>query len=266
MWYFKYLISSKFLPFIFNKKPLQTSFPVIKRISLGDEYSNLMSKGVLFVFFIIVIFTGGFLYNNLFTSTEDSKKTGMKITKQYFSKLTLITLIFLLNFFVNELNLFMFKTKDILVKKTIPNNPIFWVFLLLILIFLFGFLTLNSKLVPKSLHLGTKFNQGDVMTTIFIIINTFYVITNILLSPSNISYMILGLLLTTSLMLNRKIVNIWIIYGVFSLFMMDNLQFLINIKVSKGWSLLHYFIYAFQIASCLFGLIKLENFNFFETE
>lgn len=70
----------------------------------------------------------------------------------------------------------------------------------------------------------------------------------------------------TSLILNGKIINVWIIYGILSLFMINNMRYVNNVNIGPGWIVMHYGIYAFQLAMFFFSLIKLDNFNFFDSE
>lgn len=257
MWYLIY-----FLRRLFNKIGLPK--PIIKRKVLSLRYSLLFSKAFLFSFILIIFFTSGFLYNHYFASTEKTKKSNNELTKEYFSKIFIIAIFFMLNFFINQLHLSAYKMQDMVINNYLPNDNYFRVFLLLILILLMGFLTMN-KFLPSSLKLGTKFYEGnkDYITLILIILNAFYVFSNILLDPSRYSYLFFGIVSTTGLILHKKVVNIWIIYALLSLFMINNFNFLINVRISKGWSGLHSFIHAFQIAMCLFGLIKEENYQFF---
>lgn len=258
MWRFIYFVLSLFG----RNRPS----PILQKEALNYRYSFLQSKSILFVFLMLIIFTGGFLFDYFF-SNQKNKEKELTVIKKYFSKVTLITLFLLLNFFINELHLVLYKSSD--VYRHIPNNPRFYFIAFMILLFLFGFLIINSKLVPEQFHLNYKFwdakGIGGKISAGLIAFNVLWALLNILINPNEMfSYLLLLSGCITSLVLNRKVVNIWIVYGIISLFMINNLEYVINIDISPAWIYGHYIVYAFQLAMMFFGLIKLENFNFFE--
>lgn len=241
---------------------------VVKKSYLTNRHTFLQSKSIFFALMFIVIFTGGFLFN-YYVASDEKKISTNKMVKQYFSKVTLITLFLILNFFMNEIHLFAYRVSD--VYHHIPNNPNFYIFLITVIILMFGLLVLNSKFVPSNFHLNYKFydtsGKGGKVGVLLLAITGFYAFMNMCMNyHSLISYLVLFAFSTVSLVLNKKVVNVWIIYGILSLFMLNDMQYVINIKIGSGWIILHYFIYALQIAMFLFSLIKLDNFNFFESK
>ena len=217
---------------------------------------------------MLIIFTGGFLYNYFVTDTSQKNINDMTIIKQYLSKVTLATLFLLLNFFINELHLFAYNPSD--VYKHIPNNPNFYIFLFAVAALLIGLLTVNSKFVPKDYHLNYKFYDssgiGGKIGASVLVVNAFWALMNVFMNYNSfISNMGLLAFSTTSLILNKKIINVWVIYGIISLFMINNMRYVNNINIGTGWVALHYLFYAFQLAMFFFALLKLEDFNFFES-
>ena len=274
MWYLFFKIGRFFKSFFriigasniargFGNKPS----PMMKKAVLDVTHSSIISKAVMFLFLIAVIFAGGNVYNKFFASTENNDLSDEDFSKEFFSKITLLTFVIMLNFYANELHTFMYKVDDILISRTFPNNPNFLLFLFTIAIFYFGFLTINSKLVPADWHLNTTFwekGKGNYVSMGLLVITGLYTFSNILMDSSFISYMVLFSFFSTSLILNRNKVNVWVIYGLMSLFMTNNLKYIINANIGTGWHILHYLIYAIQIGMTLFGLTKLENYNIFE--
>lgn len=276
MWYIFYKLSSQFLPFLFSLFGASTKGnspnPVLKIASLGPNHEYLITKAFIFVLFMIIAFTGGFAYNHFFANTEKNEDDDMEISKKYFSKLTILIIIMLLNFFINKLHLFVYNADELIILRRMPSNSMFYIFFILLLIFLFGFLTINSKLVPEQFHLNTQFFDSEagfiknLISYSLISICALYALSNVLLDPSWIYYILISILMITSFALNRKQVNIWVVYGLMSLLMIDNYQYIVNVKVSRLWSGIHYIIYAIQLAMIIFGLIKLDNYNFFYQE
>ena len=242
-------------------------FPIIKKPSLTNRHSFLQSKSIFFTFLMLVVFTGGFLYNYFVADPSQKSVAEMTTVKQYLSKVTLATLFLLLNFFINELHLFAYNPSE--VYKHIPNNPNFYIFLFAVLALYIGLLTLNSKFVPEKYHLNVKFYDssgiGGKIGASLLAVNAFWCFMNIVMNFNSVisNILLLGFSMT-SLILNKKIINVWIIYGILTLFMINNMRYVNNINIGQGWIMMHYFFYAFQLAMFFFSLIKLEDFNFFE--
>ena len=257
MWYILQLLKK-----LFSERYIE--YPKTWRKILNLRHSSLQSKAILFSFIFIIIFTGGFLYNYYFAKSKNEQSFSKnKVTKQYFSKVTILTLFLILNFFMNEIHIFAYNVQDTYWHT--PSNPNFWIFLFTVTVLLFGFLTLNSNLVPENFHLHYKFYDGDVISSILLGVNVLYAFLNILKDTASVSYLILLVFSITSLILNSKIVNNWIIYAISTLFMVNNMQYVTNMDVGIGWFIFHYFIYALQLSLFMFGLIKLEDFKFFES-
>jgi hypothetical protein len=265
MWYLYFLIK-RLLSKNMNR---HKDRPFLKRDRLGNLiHVRLFKKSMIYVLIMLIIFTGGYLFNHYYADTDKKPKTDMEIVKEYFSKVAIIVLFFCLHYFMNRMNLFVYKFTGMGEMHFIPNNGMFWVFVILVLILLFGFLLINSKLVPEQFRLGTKFpkldgNVGDYIMTGIISFNAFYVFWHILFDPSRLYYILFLALSTTIYFLKNKSINIWIVFAYLSLCMMNNFPNIMDVDISKGWELLHHLVHSFQIAFILFGLIKEKNYNFF---
>ena len=212
----------------------------IKRKVLNIRHSHLQSRAILFVFLMLLIFSGAFAFDHYVTKTSNTGQLNdLELSKKFFSKVTILTIILLLNFFINELHYFAYKPTD--VYRHFPNNPSFYIFLFGILVLTFGLLVLNSDFIPeidlfaglntRHFKLHYKFYDGDIGTSVLLAINGFYAFFNILMDTSWVSYLSLFAVLITSLAMNAKIVKVWIIYAVITLMMFNNMQFVNNMKI-----------------------------------
>lgn len=225
------------------------------------RYSYLQSKAMFFAFLFVVIFTGAFIYDLYLSESKYKTVEDKELIKQYLSKIAILTIFLILNFFMNKLHLFAYNVQGI--YWHIPSNPIFWIFLFFIIVLLFGLLTLSSDLVPSEFHLHSKFD-GNFGSSILLGLNAFYAFCNILQDESIISFLVFLVFAGTSLMMNEKVINNWILYGILTLLMINNMQFVNNMEVGNLWIILHYSMYALQLVLFMFGLIK-SDYKFFES-
>lgn len=250
MWYFINYISRFFSPNLLK--------PILKIPSLGSNYEFLLGKAVGFSFFILIIFAIGFTLDNLlkiFQSEDYEKEPWMTTTNEFMTKAGVILVIMVLNFFINKLHLFMYG------KASGADTGRYGVFLLVILILYGGLLVLNSNLVPKQFHLTQEvFNKKGYITFALYGIFAIYIISNMFFDPSFKGYLFFFLLVAGPYAFNYSDnQNNWIIYAFFTLFMVDNYRYVTNIKVPGVWKIIHYGLYAFQIALMLFSLTKTKQ-------
>lgn len=253
MWYF------------FNEK---ASNPItLKRDVLSLRHSNMISKSLYLYFFFVFIFLGGFLVNKF---VFEKSKTKVKIEK-HIPKYGILFMITFLNFYINKLNLFMYKQGDVTLNPMLPNNPNFFNFLICIIIIMGGFLFLNSKFVPEAFHTPeviqiknpTKYKPGEYIIIGLFLLNLLYALSNIFLDPDSKAYFafsVLGLIVIVTLAIYNQGISTSVLFSSLSLFMIDNFKYIINRQVSGIWYKIHYLLYASQIGITIYSLIKSSNF------
>ena len=257
-----WIIYDKIVDYFLRMQPKR----MLLRPALNITHELLVKKAMIFTMIMVFFLLGGFFYDHYFASSNKEKEKEIDIAKNLLSKIAILTIFLFLNFFINKLHIFMY------IDGQKSFNPYFWPFALLVLILLFGFLTINSKLVPDSLKLNETLwtkteNIGNWISLSLLGFVLLYSLLNSVLDPVKYYYILLFIFLFGSLFIMRnkiKKVNMWIFYAFSSLFMINNYQYMTNREVGKSWYLLHYIVYAIQIAMMMFGLIKNHKYNFFE--
>ena len=253
MWYIINVIRR-----LFNKLAKK---PVFKRKALSFRYALLPNKALIFTFFMLTPFIGGYLYDHYFAKTnKEEKSNDAQLTKKLFTKMTLIIFVLIINFFMNELHLFTYLPSDRL--KMIPNNPTFFMFILLVGGLTIGLLTYDKfkSALPKPAILSIDYGLLSIMGI--------FTISNFLSLPRirKILMIVIFGVIGTVITMQQNPLNFkenWLLYAILTFLMENNIQYIINMSVSKVWSLLHYIIYALEIAYVYRYVIQLETPVFF---
>lgn len=238
--------------------------PTIKINSLGPAHEYLITKCFIFVAFILFAFLAGYMVQHyVLPKKKVTAKDLKEETPELFKKMTIIIILMILNFYINKLHKFMYNTNDIVIFKSNPRGS-FYSFFIGILIFLGGLLVANSYLVPEKFHLSNYIKAEDftskIITLSVVGINILYIMFNILHDPSWIFYYLFAILIGIGFYLNIERITLYPLYGAFTLFMVNNYMYLE--KEGGIATMIHYTLYALQIALFLHGIIK-EKVEFF---
>ena len=255
MWYI-----INFVRRLFNKLAKK---PVFKRKALSFRYALLPNKALIFTLFMLLPFIGAFLYDHYFAKTNTEEKgNDVQLSKKIFNKMTLIIFVLIINFFMNEMHLFTYLPSERLTM--LPNNPTFFMFMLFVGGLTIGLLTydkFNSALPKEAL--------GAIDYSLIAIMGLF-TISNFISLPRTrkiLMFLVFGSIVTAiSLKYQSSPLTFkknWLFYAILTFLMENNIQYVVNVQVSKMWSLLHYIIYALELAYVYRYVIQLETPVFF---
>ena len=256
MWYI-----INFVRRLFNKLAKK---PVFKRKALSFRYAVLPNKALVFTFFMLMPFIGGYLYDHYFARTnKEQKSNDVQLSKKIFTKMSLIILVLIINFFMNELHLFCYLPSERLTM--IPNNPTFFMFMLFVGGLTIGLLTYDkfSAALPSPALDSIDYFLLSIMGLV--------TISNFLSLPrirKFLMFIVFGAIATAiSLKYQGQPQNVlkknWLFYALLTFLMENNIQYVVNMQVSKIWSIIHYGIYALQLAYVYRSVIQMDTPVFF---
>ena len=255
MWYI-----INFVRRLFNKLAKK---PVFKRKALSFRYALLPRKALIFTLIMLLPFIGAFLYDHYFAKTnKEEKGNDVQLSKKIFNKMTLIIFVLIINFFMNEMHLFTYLPSERL--TVLPNNPTFFMFMLFVGGLTIGLLTYDkfNSALPKEAIGAIDYGLISIMGL--------FTISNFISLPRTrkiLMFLVFGVIATAiSLKYQGSPLTFkknWLFYAILTFLMENNIQYVINMQVSKMWSLLHYIIYALELAYVYRYVIQLETPVFF---